>query len=80
MNTYTKAEDVEQVYDVANWENGTYSEGCYALAVDAAQNLGGIEIHNSNDGNSSWSFAPTRTFEFDDSSTAQVTYGGVYVL
>ena len=78
-NTYTKAEDVEQVYDVANWEIGTYSEGCYALAVDAARKLGGIEIYNSNDYDSSWSFAPTRTFEFDDSSTAQVTYGGVFV-
>ena len=79
-NTYTKAEDVEQVYDVANWENGTYSEGCYALAVDAAHKLGGIEIYNSNDYDSSWSFAPTSTFEFDDSSTAQVMYGGVYLL
>ena len=78
--TYTKAEDVKQVYDVANWENGTYSEGCYALAVDAAHNLGGVEIYNSNDYDSSWSFAPTRTFEFDDSSTAHVTYGGVWVL
>ena len=77
-NTYTKAEDVEQVYDVANWENGTYSEGCYALAVDAAHNLGGVEIYNSNDNNSSWSFAPTRTFKFDDASTAYVTYGGVF--
>ena len=78
--TYTKAEDVEQVYDVANWENGTYSEGCYALAVDAAHNLGGVEIYNSNDNNSSWSFAPTRTFKFDDKSIAYITYGGVYLL
>ena len=78
--TYTKAEDVEQVYDVAAWEHNTHSEGCYALAVDAAHKLGGIEIYNSNDYDSSWSFAPTRTFEFDDSSTAQVTYGGVWVL
>ena len=75
---FTKAEDVSEVYDAAQWEN-THSEGCYALAVDAAQNLGGIEIHNSNDGNSTWSFAPTRTFEFDDLSTAQVTYGGVFL-
>ena len=35
---------------------------------------------NSNDYDSSRSFAPTRTFEFDDLSTAQVTYGGVWVL
>ena len=76
---YTKAMNVEQAYDDAAWGHNIHSEGCYALAVDAAQNLGGIEIHNSNDGNSTWSFAPTRTFEFDDLSTAQVTYGGVFL-
>ena len=80
VNTITKAQDVELVYDVASWEHNTDSEGCYALAIAAAHKHGGVEIENSNDGNSSWSFAPTRTFEFDDSSTAQVTYGGVYVL
>ena len=78
-NTNTKAMDVEQAYDEASFEHNTHSEGCYALAVDAAHNLGGVEIYNSNDYDSSWSFAPTRTFEFDDSSTAQVTYGGVFV-
>ena len=77
---YTKAEDVEQAYDAANWEEGIHSEGCYALAVAAAHELGGIEIYNSNDYNSSWSFAPTRTFEFDDLSMAQVTYGGVFII
>lgn len=78
MNIITKAMNVEQAYDDAAWGHNIHSEGCYALAVDAAQNLGGIEIYNSNDGNSSISFAPTRTFEFDDSSTAYVTYGGVF--
>ena len=77
MNT-TKAQDVEQAYDAAQWENCS-SEGCYALAIAAAHELGGVEIYNSNDGNSSISFAPTRTFQFDDKSSAQVTYGGVYV-
>ena len=77
-NTNTKAMDVVQTYDEASFEHNTHSEGCYALAVDAAHKLGGIEIYNSNDYDSSWSFAPTRTFEFDDSSTAQVTYGGVF--
>ena len=77
-NTITKAMDVEQAYDVAAWEHNTHSEGCYALAVDAAHNLGGVEIYNSNDNNSSWSFAPTRTFTFDDASTAYVTYSGVF--
>ena len=77
---YTKAMQVEQTYDAANWEEGIHSEGCYALAVDAAHKLGGIEIYNSNDNNSSWSFAPTRTFEFDDSSSVYIMYGGVYVI
>ena len=76
---YTKAQDVEQAYDAANWDD-IHSEGCYALAVAAAHELGGIEIANTNDGNSTISFAPSRTFEFDDASTVQVTYGGVYVI
>ena len=74
---YTKAEQVDAVYYEAAWNN-TITEGCYALAVHAAIELGGVEVQNSNDGNSSKSFAPTRTFEFDDASTVQVTYGGVY--
>lgn len=76
---YTKAEDVEQAYDAAHYDNCS-SEGCYSLAVAAAHELGGIEIYNSNDGNSTISFAPTRTFEFDDLSSVQVTYGGVFVI
>ena len=75
---YTKAEDVSEVYDAAAWDDNIHSEGCYALAVAAAHKLGGIEIASSNDGNSTISFAPTRTFDFDDLSTAQVTYGGVF--
>ena len=80
MNITTKAMNVEQAYDDAAWGHNIHSEGCYALAVDAAQNLGGIETSNTNDGNSTWSFAPTRTFEFDDLSSVQVTYGGVFVI
>ena len=80
MNTITKAMNVEQAYDDACWFENFSSEGCYREAVDTALELGGIETSNTNDGNSTWSFAPTRTFEFDDLSTAQVTYGGVYVL
>ncbi len=79
MNTITKAMDVEQAYDAANWDN-IHSEGCYALAVAAAHKLGGIETYNSNDGNRTISFAPTRDFEFDDGSSVQVTYGGVFVI
>ena len=78
MNIITKAMQVENAYDEAAFEHNTHSEGCYALAVDAAQNLGGIETSNTNDGNSTISFAPTRTFEFDDLSSVQVTYGGVF--
>ena len=77
--TMTDAMDVRQVYYAAQRDNIS-SEGCYSLAVAAAHELGGIEVYNSNDGNSSISFAPTRTFEFDDASSAQVTYGGVFVI
>ena len=77
MYTNSKAEKVKQAYDDAAWD--THSEGRYALAVDAAHSLGGIETSNSNDNNSAWSFAPTRTFEFDDLSSVCVTYSGVYV-
>ena len=76
---YTKAENVAEAYDAAQWDNIS-SEGCYSLAVDTAHKLGGIEVYNSNDGNHTISFAPTRTFEFDDSSSAQITYGGVFVI
>ena len=76
---YTKAMDVAEAYDAAQWDN-IHSEGCYALAIAAAHELGGIEVDNSNDGNSTISFAPTRTFEFDDASSVQVTYGSVYVI
>ena len=79
MHVYTKAEDVAEAYDAAQWDN-IHSEGCYALAVAAAHELGGIEVANSNDGNSSKSFAPTRTFEFDDASKVQITYGGVFII
>ncbi len=75
-----KAEQVHDVYYTAAWDNNTHSEGCYALAVAAAIDLGGVEVQNSNDGNSSWSFAPTRTFEFDDSSSVYVTYSSAFVI
>ena len=76
---YTKAMDVEQAYDAAQWDNIS-SEGCYSRAIAAAHEFGGVEVYNSNEGSSTISFAPTRTFEFDDSSSAQVTYGGVFVV
>ena len=79
MHVYTKAEDVAEAYDAAAFDN-CHSEGCYSLAVAAAHALGGVETYNSNDGNRTISFAPTRTFEFDDGSSAQVCYGGVYVI
>ncbi len=79
MNT-TKAEQAEQAYDEANYENCS-SEGCYSRAVATAWALGGIEVYNSNDdGARKYSFAPTRTFEFDDASSVQVTYGGAFVI
>ncbi len=75
-----KAEKVEAAYDDACWFENFSSEGCYREAVDTALELGGVKVFNSNDGNRSWSFAPTVTFEFDDSSSAQITYGGVFVI
>lgn len=74
----TKASKVAQAYDDAMMD-GVSSEGCYTLAVMTARELGGVEIANSNDDNSSTSFAPSVTFEFDDLSFAQVTYGSVFL-
>lgn len=76
----TKAEYIEQAYYDAAWYDNISSEGCYALAVAAAHELGGIEVANSNDGNSSKSFAPTVEFKFDDLSSVQITYGGVFII
>lgn len=75
-----KAEKVEAAYDDACWFANFSSEGCYRAAVDTAHELGGIETANSNDGNRTISFAPTREFMFDDASSVQVTYTGVFVV
>ena len=73
MHVYTKAEDVAEAYDAAAFDN-CHSEGCYSLAVAAAQELGGIETHNSNDGKSrGFSSEPTRDYEFDDGSKVHIT-------
>ena len=81
MNTkytkYTKAEAVAQAYNDALWEH-IHSEGCYSIAIAEALALGGKEIYNANDEQSSKSFAPTVEFEFDDASIAQIEYGGVF--
>ena len=74
-----KAEQVEQVYDEAAFEHNTHSEGCYSLAVHAALELGGVEVQNANDDGST-SYAPSRTFEFDDSSSIYIMCGGTYVI
>ena len=74
-----KAEQVAMAYNDAQWDNYE-SESCYAYAIAEAHALGGIETYNSNDENTSFSFAPTRTFEFDDQSVAEVTYGSVFVI
>ena len=78
MNITTKAMNVEQAYDDACWFENFSSEGCYREAVDTALELGGIETSNTNDGNSTWSFAPSITFVFDDSSSVYVTVSGVF--
>ena len=81
MNTkytkYTKAQQVQQMYDDAQWEH-INSDGCYSIAIAEALALGGKEIYNANDEQSSKSFAPTVEFEFDDASIAQIEYGGVF--
>ena len=75
-----KAETVEQAYDDACWFANFSSEGCYREAVDTALELGGVEVYNSNDGNSSKSFAPTVEFEFDDLSSVYIMYSGAFVI
>ena len=75
-----KAETVQATYDYVYWFANFSSEGCYIEAVYTAHKLGGIEVYNSNDGNSYWSFTPTRTFEFDDLSSVRVMYGGAFVV
>lgn len=76
----TKAEYVEQAYYDEVLDDNIHSENCYALAVATANALCGIEVYNSNDDDGSTSFAPTRTFEFDDASSARIAYGGVFVI
>ena len=72
----TRAEQVEQAYDAALRDN-LYSKNCYALAINAAVALGGIEIAV---GNITESYTSKVTFEFDDLSRAQIKYGGVFVI
>ena len=72
-----KAEQVCDAYD-APWGEGRYSDACYSLAVAAAIDLGGVELWNSNVGNRTYSFAPTRVFEFDDGTAVTVTYGACF--
>ena len=73
-----KAEQVSQAYNDTAWDN-IHSEGCYRCAIATAHELGGIEIYNSNDDSRTFSYAPTREFEFDDSSSVWIEYGGVYL-
>lgn len=75
---FSKAQEVEQAYDDAAWDDNLSSEGCYSRAVATAHKLGGVEISNSND-NGSKSFTPTVEFEFDDASSVLITYGGVHI-
>ena len=79
ISQLNKAQLVEEAYDFA-WNNNRSIEVCYAMAVAAARELGGVEVANSNDGNSSKGFAPTLTFVFDDSTSVYIMYSGVYVV
>ena len=78
MNQNTKASKVVFVYDDAQFDgesNGT----CYASAVWTARELGGVEIANSNDESRIKSCYPIITFEFDDGSSVEVTYGSAFL-
>ena len=74
-----KAEQVDNVYYTAAWDELLSSEACYSLAAHAAWELGGVEVQNANDDGST-SYAPSRTFEFDDSSSIYIMCGGTYVI
>ena len=76
--TITKAVQVEIAYYDAV-QDDVNSGGCYSHAVSVARTLGGIEIANSNDENGVKSFAPTIEFAFNDASSVQITYGGVFL-
>ena len=86
-----KAQQIQTKYDDDAWYNRS-SEGCYALAVAAAIDLGGVEVYNSNTGyatgyatgcatgNSTIRLAPMLAFEFDDSSSVYIMYSGVCTI
>ena len=77
----TKAEQVEQAYELSLQDNLCSNIRCYARAIEKATALGGIEIDNSNDDRDiTKSCAPKVTFEFDDLSRAQVKCGGVFIF
>ena len=69
ISQLNKAQLVEEAYDFA-WNNNRSIEVCYAMAVAAARELGGVEIAPS----------ATLTFVFDDSTSAYIMYSGVYVV
>ena len=73
-----KAIQVKRAYDDIA-QKGMNNSVCYGYAVEVARELAGVEIDNSNNKSSAKSFAPMITFEFDDSSTVEVTYGGVFL-
>ena len=79
MNVYTKAGQVEQAYYDAVLDDNISSEGCYSIAISTAIELGGIEVANSNNSNSTESFAPNVTFAFADSPSVHITYRGVFL-
>ena len=77
MNKMNKAQQVCDAYDTP-WGEGMGSDACYSFAIEAAHDLGGVELWNSNVGNRTYSFAPSRTFEFDDGTVVTVTYGSAF--
>ena len=76
----TKADKVEQAYYAAVLDYNISSEGCYSLAVEAAHELGGVEIYNSNNVHSNKSCTPTLEFAFYDLSSVKITREGAFVI
>jgi len=58
-------------------EDGEFMKTAFENAVDA---VGGVEIWNSNEGERTISFAPTRHFLLPDGSKVEVGYSGAWVL
>ena len=58
-------------------DDGGFQKSAFESTLDT---MGGVEIWNSNEGQSTISFAPTRHFLLPDGSRIEVGYSGAWVL